>query len=177
MDVVVRTRRDAGTVLADARRELRAVAPPVPLFDGRPLGDLVARDLARRRVLVRLLGAFAMTAYLIAALGLYGVVAYAVARRRAEFGLRMALGAERGRVWRGVVRRSVALAALGALLGLGAAALAGRALAAQLYGVTALDPATFVAVGAALLLVAGVAAGAPAFRASRVSPLEALRGE
>jgi predicted permease len=177
MDVVVRTRRDAAAVLADARRELRAVAPSIPLFDGRPLAGLVARDLARRRVLVRLIGVFAATAYVIAALGLYGVIAYGVARRRPELGLRMALGAERGHVWRAVVRRSVILAAAGAALGLGAAALAGRALAAQLYGVTVLDPTTFLAVGAALLVVAGIAAGAPALRAARVSPLEALRSD
>jgi ABC-type antimicrobial peptide transport system permease subunit len=137
----------------------------------------VARDLARRRVLVRVLGAFAATAYLIAALGLYGVVAYGVARRRAELGLRLALGAERGRVWAAVVRRSVGLAAAGAALGLAIAAVGGRAVAGLLYDVGRLDPATFAAVGAALLVLAGAAAWVPAFRASRVSPLEALRGD
>ncbi|AHG92669.1 permease (plasmid) [Gemmatirosa kalamazoonensis] len=182
MDVVVRVRDGAGAretsaVLAAARRALHAIAPSIPAFDGRPLGDLVARDLARRRVLVRVLGAFAATAYLIAALGLYGVVAYGVARRRAELGLRLALGAERGRVWAAVVRRSVGLAAAGAALGLAIAAVGGRAVAGLLYDVGRLDPATFAAVGAALLVLAGAAAWVPAFRASRVSPLEALRGD
>ncbi|MEO7963975.1 MAG: FtsX-like permease family protein, partial [Gemmatimonadaceae bacterium] len=177
MDVVMHTRNGAGVAIAGARRELREVAPSIPMFEERPLGDLVVRDLGRRRVLLRLLAAFAATAYLIGALGIYGIVAYDVTRRRAELGLRMALGAGRGRVWGSVVLQSVSLAAAGTVIGLAVAAAGSRALAALLFGVRPLDPVTFTMVGAALVLVAAATAWVPAFRASRVSPLEALRAD
>jgi len=177
MDVVVRTSVDGRSMIAGARRALATVAPAVPLFDARPLSDLVASDLARRRSLVLLLGAFAATAMILAGLGLYGVVAYSVAQRRGELGVRMALGAGRATVWRSVVARSLGLAGIGVAVGLPGAAAATRLITGLLYGVTALDPGTFAGVGAALLLVAGVASWVPALRASRVSPAEALRRE
>jgi putative ABC transport system permease protein len=177
MDVVVHTRSAQSAVIVAARRTLEALAPGIPLFEPRPLTDLVARDLARRRFLVLLLGVFAATAMTLAGLGLYGVVAYGVAQRRGELGLRMALGAGSVQVWRSVVARSLALAALGVAGGVPAAAVAGRLMTALLYGVTPLDPATFVAVSGAVLLIAGVAGGVPAFRASHVSPMEALRND
>ena len=131
MDVVVRTSVDGPSVIAGARRALATIAPAVPLFDARPLSDLVASDLARRRSLVLLLGAFAATAMTLAGLGLYGVVAYGVAQRRGELGVRMALGAGRATVWRSVVARSLGLAGIGVAVGLPGAAAATRFHAAR----------------------------------------------
>ena len=121
--------------------------------------------------------AFAATAVLLAGCALYGVVAYGVARRRGEFGVRMALGARGAVVGRAVVARSIALTLAGLAIGLPAAAVASRLLDSLLYDTAPRDPVTFIAVGVALLAVAGVAAWAPARRAARVDPAVALRAE
>lgn len=134
------------------------------------------RDLlVRERLMAALSIFFAALAVVLAAVGLYGVVSYAVARRRTEIGIRLALGAERSQVVRLVARETVWLVAVGSAIGLMLAVVAGRAVASLLFGVTPNDPATLVA---AVLVLAGVALAAsvlPAYRAARLDPTATLR--
>jgi putative ABC transport system permease protein len=177
MDVVIHTGLDANAAISAARRALASVSSTFPLFDPRPVADLVARDLARRRALMILLGAFAITAAALAGLGLYGVVSFTVTQRRPELGVRMALGADGNRMLRAVVGQSVRIAMLGVVIGLPFAAVTVRLMAGLLFDVSPLDPSAFALAATALVLLAAVAAWVPAVRASRVSPMEALRNE
>jgi ABC-type antimicrobial peptide transport system permease subunit len=124
-----------------------------------------------------LLGAFAGSALLLSLLGIYGVTAYSVAQRTQEIGIRIALGAREQGVVRLMVRRSVLTALLGLAIGIAGAVAATRILTNQLYGVSALDPTTFVLVGSVLLVAATLSSWLPARRASRVDPAVALRAE
>ena len=175
MDVVLHGRLPEAQTIAASRRIMRALASSVPIFSTRPLTSLVTDDLARQRALVILMGAFATIAAILSALGVYGVIAYGVTQRRAELGVRMALGAGARAVVRTVVLRGLALCAVGGSTGLLAAALASRLLSRLLYGVGPLDAPTFALVGTALVCLAVIASGIPAFRASRVDPIEAMR--
>jgi putative ABC transport system permease protein len=141
------------------------------------LRDRMYDATARDRFATQVLSAFAVTALLLAAIGIYGVLSLAVAQRRRELGIRMALGAERGGVMAMILGQALSIAAVGALIGAVLAVLAGRALGGMLYGVTAADPATYAA--CALVLGAAVLAAAvvPAARAMRVHPMIALRSE
>jgi ABC-type antimicrobial peptide transport system permease subunit len=123
------------------------------------------------------LGAFGLSALVLAGVGVYGVLSYAMTRRRRELAVRMALGARPGGVRRLVVGSGLRLAAAGVAVGLVAAVMGGRVLTALLYEVSPTDPTTLVAVGATLLLAAAAASWLPARRATTVSPAEVLRGE
>src|SRR6185436_17185404 len=129
------------------------------------------------RFYLTLLGAFAGVAVLLAAIGVYGVISYSVERRRHEIGVRMALGASRGEAFGLVVRQGMRLAIIGAAIGLAGALLATRWLRSLLFGVSASDPVTFVAVVLVLGVIALVACTIPARRAARVDPATALRAE
>ena len=122
-----------------------------------------------------MLGAFAVTALLLAAIGIYGVLSLAVARRRRELGIRMALGAERGGVLALILGQAMSIAAAGRLVGAAGAVIAGRALGGLLYGVTAVDPVTYVVCGLVLAAAVLAAAIVPAARATQVHPMVALR--
>jgi ABC-type antimicrobial peptide transport system permease subunit len=124
-----------------------------------------------------LLGSFALLALMISAVGIAGVLAFSVGSRTHEFGVRSALGAARRQIWVGVLAEGATLAALGIALGALVAVAVTRLLARMLYGVPALDPATFLAVGTLLGAVAIAASWAPAWRAAGVTPMEALSGE
>jgi putative ABC transport system permease protein len=137
----------------------------------------VADSLAQPRVSVTLLTVFAAVALALAAVGIYGVVSYAVTQRTREIGIRMALGAKQGDVLRLVVRQGMLPAVAGVALGLAGALAATRAMASQLYGGGAADPLTFAVVALFLATVALVATYVPARRATRVAPTEALRYE
>jgi putative ABC transport system permease protein len=126
---------------------------------------------------VVLLGLFAVLALLLSAVGLYGVVAFAVRQRTQEFGIRMALGATSGNVVLLVVRQALALAAVGLALGIPAAIAGSRLLASLLFGVTATDPAVLASVGLLVTTVALAACWIPAWRATQVAPTDALRAE
>jgi putative ABC transport system permease protein len=139
--------------------------------------EILAAELAQRRVGMSLLTAFAAVAFALAATGLYGVLAYSVAQRKHELGVRIALGARPGDVLRLSMWRGMRLALIGLAIGLGASLALRRALQTVLFGVSPHDPATFAAVSLLLLSVAAAAAYIPARRATRVDPAIALRAE
>jgi len=138
---------------------------------------VLSASLGSPRFLLILLGAFALTAALLAAVGLYGVLAYAVTQRRAELGVRMALGADGSEVVRLVLRHGVGLALMGLALGLPMALALSRTLESQLFEISAADPIAYVGVSVLLLAIATLATWVPARRAARIDPLTALRAE
>jgi hypothetical protein len=144
-------------------------------FTFRLLTDHVAASVRQERIVALLSGAFGGLALLIAALGLYGVTSYTVNRRFTEIGIRMALGAQRAHVLGLVLGQSLALTAVGIGLGLAAASAVTRSLRGMLFGLTPLDPGTFIGVAVVFAVVAALAASIPAHRATRVDPLVALR--
>jgi predicted permease len=162
---------------AEIRKAAADVDPETPVEDVRALGELVSETLWQRRAWSTLLSAFALTALVLAGLGLYGVLAFSVAERTREIGLRMALGSLPRGVVALVARESCWLVAQGLTLGLAAAALVARALGSLLFGVRWFDPLTYVFVGLVLAAAGLLAALLPAVRAARVDPLTALRAE
>jgi putative ABC transport system permease protein len=166
---------DQGTVMAAARRIVHRVAPDVPPRL-RTIEAIVSRSVADRRFVLVLVGAFGVTALLLATLGVYGLISFLVAERRRELSIRMALGAAPGDIRRLVVGQGVRMAGAGIVAGAALALGAGRLLTGFLYGVTTTDPVAFGAVALLLGVVALVASWVPAWRAARVPPNEALRG-
>jgi putative ABC transport system permease protein len=177
ISIVARTTSDPGALATAIAAQVRAIDPDQPVADIRLMTDLVAADLARPRFSMLLLGAFAAAALLLAAVGLYGVMAFVVTGRTREIGVRMALGAGRRTVLRLVLRQGAQLIALGVLFGIGAALALGRFVSALLYGITPTDLPTLVAVAVFLAGVALIAVYLPARRAARVDPMTALRAE
>jgi putative ABC transport system permease protein len=174
---VVRTRMDSPAAAAAVRRVLSEVDPRLASARIAPMNDLVAGSMAERRFSMLLLSGFAVLALALAAIGTYGVIAYDVAMRTREIGVRLALGATPGRVVSDVVRQGFRLVGLGALLGLGGAWAATRVVGDLLYELSPRDPVTFAA-GALLLAAVAIAASyVPARRAARVDPAVALRAE
>jgi putative ABC transport system permease protein len=165
--------RSADTV----RASLRAIDPNVPISTIESMDTLIDRSMGPRRFNLYLLGAFAAVSLTLAALGLFGVMAYLVAQRTREIGVRLAVGATRGEVFRLILGRGMALAAIGAAGGVGAALGLTRLMETLLFSVSRTDPITFVAVPAALIVVAGLACYLPARRAMKVDPVVALRGD
>jgi ABC-type antimicrobial peptide transport system permease subunit len=157
------------------RAALRPIDPTLPTTDVRQMQQLVDHAVSPRRFIMWLLTAFAAQALILACLGIYGVVAYSVTERTREIGIRMALGASRGEVQRGVLRETLLLAAAGVTLGLLGALAAGRVIRTLLYDLSATDPATYLQMVVVLALVALVAGYIPARRASRIDPMDALR--
>jgi putative ABC transport system permease protein len=166
---------DAGQLVGALRREVRAVDADQPVARVRTMEEVIAEGIARPRFITALLGAFAAVALALAVIGIYGVVAYSVAQRTQEFGIRMALGADAGRVLREVVGQATRITAVGVAIGVVAALLLSRALATLLFEVRATDPVTYVSIAAVLLAATVVASWIPARRATRVTPLSALR--
>ena len=171
----VRTSVDPMTLAAQVRREITKVDPRQAIFDLRPMDEVIQKSLANRGFVLVLLSVFAGIAMLLAAIGIYGVISYAVEQRTHEIGIRIALGAGRGDVTGMVVRHGMAMAGIGVAVGLAAAFGLTRVLASLLYGVKPADPLTFSIVAASLTAVALLAAWIPARRATRVDPVIALR--
>jgi hypothetical protein len=172
----VRYREPGGPALEDVRRVVEAVEPRALVTLG-PAVDPISLQLAQPRFLATLLGTLAALALLLAAIGLTGVVSHAVGRRRREIGIRRALGADFAAVTRLVVARSLRPAVIGVIAGLTAARGASGLLSNQLHGIEPGDPATYLSAGVAGVVVAIIAAAAPARRAARVDPREVLMGE
>ncbi len=168
---------DAPNTIAAARQVVRRLDARVPLLSPGSMEQLLERRLGRPQFYVVLLGLFAGLASLLAAVGIYGVVAYAVAQRTREIGLRVALGARQSEVVGLMLWQGLRPATIGIALGLLIAAATGRYLNTLLYGVRPYDPLTFVVVTVALLVIVAIACAIPARRASRIAPAEALRGD
>jgi hypothetical protein len=173
--IALRSSSGAPALLAhSAAAALKAVNPEIAMTF-RPLTTIVGESLAQDRLVAVLAGFFGGLALLLAGLGLYGVTAYAVARRRGEIGIRMALGALTGRVVRLVLSRVAFLVSVGVLIGVGASLWVSRFVASLLYGLPPRDPATLVGAVVMLAAVAALAGWIPAYRASRIDPAEVLR--
>jgi putative ABC transport system permease protein len=175
MDIVVMTAGRPESILAGVRRKVHDLDAELPISNVRPMDEWVSIGAAQPRLNAILLAVFASVALLIAAIGIYGVLAYSVNQRTREIGLRMALGAPRGGVLRLIVREGMAVGLAGIGIGLAGALALSRALASVVFGVPVRDPATFAVVAAALTLVALAACIIPARNASRVDPMVALR--
>ena len=175
--LAVRTAGDPMAIAGAVREALRAVDPEIPLPAFRTMEELADASVSQRRFQVRLVLLFGIAAVLLASLGIYGVVAYSVAQRTSELGIRMALGAAPGRIRALVLGQSLAPVGLGLAGGLVASVGAGRLVSSQLFGVSPVDPVTLGGVAAVLGAVAFVATIAPARRATRVDPVVALRDE
>jgi putative ABC transport system permease protein len=177
LDLVVRSSMAPAALVGTLQREVRALDPELPLYSVKPMEEVVSESLAGERFNMLLLALFALLALLLAGIGIYGVLSYAVSRRTHEIGIRLALGSERPVVLRSVIAQGMGLAALGLLIGVGAAFLLTGLLSDLLYEVGARDPLTFIVVTAALAAAALLACLVPALRATRIDPMVALRYE
>lgn len=177
MTLVVRTASDPRPFVAAIRQQVQQVDPDQAVYDVKTMDERVAISVERRRFSATLLGLFAGLAFALALIGLNGVISYLVAQRTHEIGVRMALGARPSGVLRLVLTQALGMALAGVVTGLLAAVFAARLLASQLYGVQPVDPATFLVVPALLTVAALAASSIPAWRATRVDPLVALRYE
>ncbi len=178
MSIVARTKlTNAAAITSAVRNELAAVDPNIPLMRVRVFEEYLERALARPRFNAMLLSIFAGTALLLTAIGIYGVMAYSVSQRTSEIGIRIALGAGKGSIFRLVVGQAMTLVAISLAVGLVGAFAATRFLNSLLYGVHASDPITFFSIVLVVTVVAFLAAWLPARRAAKIDPLVALRSE
>jgi putative ABC transport system permease protein len=177
MSIAVRTSVDPLTLVAPIRRELAQLDNTLPLADVSTMDDIVSSSVAQPKLESVLLALFAGLALLLAGVGIYGVLSYSVTQRTHEIGIRMAVGADKSRVLRMVVRDGLRLAAIGLAIGVALALLATRLLSGMLFGVSPTDPATYVAISVILICIAVLASYIPARRATNVDPMTALRTE
>jgi predicted permease len=173
----LRTGANPAAIIASVRGAVSQMDSNLPVFDVHTQKQLIEQQLVQERTIGKLSSFFGILALVLACIGLYGLLSYEVARRTREIGIRMALGAQRDHLLKLVVRQGIALAIVGAAVGAAVALAVTRYLAGLLYGVKPMDPLTFVAVAAVLLLVALAACYIPALRATRVDPMVALRHE
>jgi putative ABC transport system permease protein len=177
MHVVARSSRPLDSLAPDYRRIVREMDATLPVMGLQSMDDVIGAAVAEPRFITMLLGSFAALALVLAAVGTYGVLAYLIAERHQEIGIRMALGADRARILRLVLGHGLRLSGAGLLLGLAASAALTRVLASLLFGVTPTDPATLAAVSLVIIAVAAAACLVPALRATRIDPLSALRAD
>jgi putative ABC transport system permease protein len=177
MTVMVRTSGNPEAFAASARQAVREIDGNLPAFAIAPLTSVITESVAQRRFTMLLIALFALVALFLAAVGLYGVVAYAVSQRTQELGLRMAIGAQRGDVLRMVLGNGMKLALIGVVIGLGGALALAKYTSSMLFEVTPFDPWSYAATAALLLAVAALACYMPARRATTVDPVVALRAE
>jgi len=174
---VVKSTNDPRALTSSLTREVRAMDPELPVFSVKTMEEYISSSVAAPRFNTTLLSIFAAVALVLTIIGLYGVMSYSVAQRTNEIGIRMALGAQTRDVLGLIVKDGMKLVLLGLVLGISGALVLTRLLSSLLFGVTTRDPATFVAIAALLSFVAILACYIPAWRATRVDPLEALRCE
>jgi predicted permease len=177
MRLEIRAARDPVAIVQPVRKAVHAVDPQLPISGIDPLVELMSQSIAQQRLLTQLATGYGVLALLLAAIGLYGVMSYAISRRTSEIGLRVALGAERGRIVRMVLRDALRLVAVGLAIGVPLALAATRLLEAQLHGVSPDDPVSLAVAVVVLLAAAIVAALLPATRAANVAPIVALHAE
>jgi ABC-type antimicrobial peptide transport system permease subunit len=175
--LVVRTAGDPRALAADVRNAVWSVDASQAVSNIRAMDDIFDTELQSRNTQLTLVGAFALLAFVMASIGLYGVLSYAVAQRVPEIGVRLALGAGRVTVVGETLREAVWLAGVGVALGLAAAFAATRVLAASLFGVTPVDAGTFAGTAFLLAIMALFASALPAARAASVDPVRVLRAE
>jgi len=177
MSVVVRTEMDSSSIVPTLTKEVQSLDNALPLLRIKSLDEYVSDSVVGTRFEAVLLGIFGMLAFVLTAVGLYGVISYTVVQRTREMGIRLALGANRSAILGMVVKNGMLLACAGAVMGLAAAFLLTRLIATLLFGVGPADPLTFLCVPVALITVAMLATYVPARRAARVDPMVALRYE
>jgi predicted permease len=175
MQLVVRTALPPDSLATGIRAALRPIDPNLPVREFVTFQDLVDRAVSPRRFLVLLLAGFAAFALILASLGIYAVISFSVSQRVQEIGIRMALGASATDLQRRIVLRTLGLAALGLALGMAGSRVLSSALGSLLFGITTGDPVTFIEVGTLLIAVAAIAGYIPAWKASRIDPMVALR--
>jgi ABC-type antimicrobial peptide transport system permease subunit len=174
--ILLRGRLDAA-IPEQVRRQVQSVDPTLPVFGAQTLQETVSASLAQRRFSMEIVALFALTALLLAGLGIYGVISYMVSERTHEIGIRLALGADRRSIVHMVLRQGLRLATAGAAVGLVGAVVVSYLMTGLLYGVRPTDPVTFTFLALVLIGVALLACSVPARRALRVDPLIALRYE
>ncbi len=177
LSLLIRSQPGFGVSAGQLRQVVRHLDANIPLTDVKPLGDYLAQSLAARKFLLGLLTTFSGLAILLAAIGLYAILAYSVQQRKQEIGIRLALGATRSNVLWLILRESLNIAVIGTVVGLVGATWATSFLNSMLYGVTTTDLAAYIAAAAFILAIAIAASLAPAFRATRIDPVTALRYE
>jgi putative ABC transport system permease protein len=174
LGVAIRTTQAPATVTASVRREISQIDPEMPFYGVRTMEERLSTSLMDRRTPMLLATGFAVVALFLAAIGIYGVLAYQVSQRRREIGIRMALGAASGSIFNLVLREGTMIVGLGAVFGLAGAFLLRQTLQAQLYETGAMDPRVVAAVAGVLITVALIACVLPARRAAKTDPLIAL---
>lgn len=177
MAIVLRSRTDPETLAASVRREVEALHGGQPVFDVSTMDQLLRESLARRRLSMMLMASFAGVALLLAAVGIYGVMSYSVAQRSHEIGIRVAVGCSPGRVLRFVLSEAAWITVLGVCLGLAGSLWLTRFVASLLYNTQSYDPLSMISASALLVAIGLLAGIVPAYRASRVDPIAALRAE
>jgi predicted permease len=177
LDLVVRTSTNPAAAAGDIENAVHQVSASTPITDVHTMDDLISESISPQRFNMLLLAAFAVLAVLLASVGIYSVLAYAVRRRKREIGIRMALGANIGDVLRMVVAEGLRPTLIGVVIGAVGALALSRVLSSLVYGVKPTDIPTFVSVSALLIAVGLLASAVPAYRASRVNPLDTLRDE
>jgi ABC-type antimicrobial peptide transport system permease subunit len=173
----VRGAGDANALIAAVRREVNSLDPNLPVFNVKTFADQIDESVSRERLVALLSSFFGLFALLLASLGLYGVMAYAVARRTREIGIRLALGASAGNVLWLVLRETMLVLIVGIAIGLPAALGAAQLIEGLLFGLTPADPLTIILATLVMIVISAVAGYLPARRASRVDPMVALRYE
>ena len=176
-DVLVKTEGEPMSLVGQARRAVAAIDPSLPLAKVRTMEDVVAASTTRPRFLTLILGMFSVLALCLAAVGIYGVIAYSVEQRTAEFGIKMALGAEPQQMLKQVIGQGLTLGLIGVAIGLSGALLLTRFMEGMLFGVSKWDPSSMVVTAGVLVFVSALASLLPALRAMRVEPVRALRYE
>jgi predicted permease len=177
LSILVRSSTPPATLANPLRAIIRDIDHEIPVYSVQTMEERVVNSVGREKFYATLIAIFAGVALVLSAVGLYGVIAYAVSQRTHELGVRVALGATGDRITRMVVGEGLKLTAAGAVLGIGGALLAGRIFATLLFDVTAVDPITLTSVVAVLAIVAMLASWLPARRAARIDPLIAIRGD
>jgi ABC-type antimicrobial peptide transport system permease subunit len=177
LQLAVRTTSQPTSLVSAVSETIHSIDSDQPLMDVMTMDDLIAVSLSQRKFSMLLLAAFAGLALLLAAVGIYSVLSFAVRRRVREIGIRVALGAETKDILRLIVNEGMKPAITGILIGLAGALALGRVIASLIYGISATDPLTFAAVAALLSLVALLASIIPAYRAAKIEPTRALREE